>query len=323
MKHTGTIGNIDVNDNAEFRFDESGFDIFGNPIDLNNYIKLSSKNVISGGLNADTIEFIRANIGQNSRSSVIVSEDNFKLFLKRFSFIGYNNIYVNSSTMDVYCVAIRNLEHLVKSINYYENLTPNDFLLYNEEMEMVKQTLYNSKKMFSGLTFDFVQPIFRRYAILCYVKCENNYEHSIITTKIKKALYDYFLTSIANTLFISKSDIIKLLVDNVSEIESLDITIISEYEEQSFENTTYDVIETNSKSVYQNSNIRYEFKHMLWDDSIRPGLDIFGNILINSKLEMPLLNGPIKYFPYKRDKDKTIEEKRQSINVNAVEVYFI
>ena len=80
-------------------------------VNINDYIDLSIHNYISGGNNADSIEFVRNMIGTNSRSTIYATADNIKLFLKRFSFIGYNNCYASLKENKVYIIALQNIEN--------------------------------------------------------------------------------------------------------------------------------------------------------------------------------------------------------------------
>ena len=80
LSHNGVAGNITANDKYDFSFDTYGTDSLSNPVNINDYIVLSMQTCVSGGNESDTIEFIRNMVGSNSRSMVLVSEENFNLF---------------------------------------------------------------------------------------------------------------------------------------------------------------------------------------------------------------------------------------------------
>ena len=56
----------------------------------------------------------------------------------------------------------------------------------------------------------------------------------------------------------------------------------------------------------------------IYESSVYPGLDGYGNISLNSKLEVPVLHGGFNYYP---EKDKN--DKSNSIRIPEIQVYFI
>ena len=239
LTHGGTIGNISNNDKCEFVFDSYGSDSLGNQVNINDYISLSMKSCVSGGNEADSIEFIRNIIGSNSRSSVLASEDNFSLFFKRFSFIGYTNCWSDTNTMYMNVICLSNIKNNIKDIEDYYNINVNDMLLNNEQKNMIINTLENSKKAFAGITLKFKDPVIREFAFICYVKIDNIYNKDTAVQGIRTELAKYFLNLPDNTLFIAKSTLIKLLVDNIECIKAIDLDIISKYAEDAYYNGSY------------------------------------------------------------------------------------
>ena len=115
LRHSGDYGNIAPNETSDFIFLEYSYDTMGNAINGNDYMKLSVSTCISGGTNSDSIEFIRSMVGANSRSLVLASEDNFKLFFKRFSFIGYVNCWSETNSMVVIATCLRNVKFCINT----------------------------------------------------------------------------------------------------------------------------------------------------------------------------------------------------------------
>ena len=56
----------------------------------------------------------------------------------------------------------------------------------------------------------------------------------------------------------------------------------------------------------------------IYEDTVYPGLDGYGNISLNSKLEVPVLHGGFSYYP-----EKNINNKSNSIRIPEIQVYFI
>lgn len=314
LSHDGTLGNILSTDRPEFMFNNYGIDTLNNEVNINDYMILEMKNCISGGNNSDSIDFIRNMIGTNSRSLVLVSEDNFNLFFKRFSFIGYVNCWAESNEMIINAICLSNVKSKIKDIEDYFKMNISDMLLTYDQKNMVINTLENSKKSFAGLTLKFKDPVIRQFAFICYVKVDNIYNKDTASQSIRKILGEYFLNIKNNTLFIAKSELISLLVTNIECIQSIDLDIISEYGETAYYNNTY------KKYELRNINNKYSYIEIdeIYESTVYPGLDSFGNISLNSKLEVPVLHGGFKYYPNKNTYDKTVE-----IRIPDIQVYFI
>ena len=314
LTHNGASGNISLNDNYIFEFDTYGYDSLGNNVNINDYMILKMQNCVSGGNESDTIEFIRNMVGSNSRSLVLASEDNFNLFFKRFSFIGYTNCWTDANTMFMNVICLSNIKNEIKDIEDYYNLKVDDMLLNDNQKSMIINTLENSKKTFAGLTLRFRNPVIRQFAFICYVKVDNVYNKDTAIQGIRTTLANYFLNISNNTLFIAKSELIKLIIDENECIKAVELDIISKYGEDAYYNNYYTKYELNNI----NNSLQYLEKQQVWERGVYPGLDGFGNISLNSKLEVPILKGGFRYYADKENKDKT-----NFIKIPDIQVYFI
>ena len=316
LKHNGELGNISSNINSEFEFSDLGTDSLGEPININNYMNLYVSTVISGGSNSDTIDFIKNMIGSNSRSLVLASSDNFRLFFKRFSFVGYVNCWSESNSMTINAVCLTNVKSKVKSIEEYFALDTKDMLLNSEQKSMIINTLENSKKSFAGITLNFKDPIIRRYAFMCYVKADNNYNKDLIKTSIYNTLGTYFMNLKDDTQFIAKSELVSEILDNCEYIKSIELNIISEAAEEAYYKGSYIKYETkHSNGIYYYVPVKY-----MYEEGTYPGLDSYGNISVDSKMEIPILHGGFKYY---HNKDLKSSSKIDSIRLKEIEIYFI
>ena len=314
LLHDGKLGNVLVNETTNFAFHDSATDSLGNSIDANDFIDLSINSFISGGNNSDDINFIRSMIGSNTRSLIYSSVDNMKLFLKRFSFIGYNNCFASLKNNKIYIIALQNIENIYNKPEKYYELTNEDLKLTTDQKNMIISTLENSNRTISGFSVDFIEPLFRKYSIIMYIKSKSEYDKEIIKEKINKIVLDYFLNLPYSVKFISKSEIINLIIndDENNIIQSIELNFISEYNESAFfsdEYTTY-----LSDVDYYNNNVMIN-KYTI---NNTPGLDIFGNISLNTIGEIPRLCGGFKYYISKQSKDKD-----SYIITKPIEIYFI
>ncbi len=314
VNHLGEKGNINIYESYNLQFLTEGSDNLGQTINLNDFCKLSVNNMITGGNDPDSIAFVKEMIGCNSRSAVLASEDNYRLFLKRFSFIGDASIWCEENNSTIIISALSNYYTMNKNIdNYY--ITPVEKFTINEQQKtMVLESLNNSNKTLAGINIRFQDPIIRRFAMICYVKSSTMYNQDDITSSIKRTIAEYFVNLNIKTQFIPKSDLIKQVIDNVDSIESFDFNFISELAENTFYQGYYDkqtLKFVNKGYVITNNRILYE-------SDKQPGLDDYGNISLDTQLEIPVLRGGFKYYP-----NKDTNEKNDSIMIDSIQVFFI
>ena len=313
LSHAGSIGNVLSTNTSNFVFADMVYDAFGNRINPNDFITLTSTSSITGGTDADSLDFIKDMVGTNSRSLVLASEDNFRLFFKRFSFIGYVNCWSEKNSMTVVATCLRNISNTVTDSDSYYALNNAALLLNDDEKQMIQETLDNSKRSFAGVTLKFQDPVIRKYAVICYVKANNVYNKQYISDSIKDTLATYFINLKEGTQFIGKSNLITAILANNTNIVSIDIDIISELNEQAYFNGYYNTYEL--KMI--NETYQYIPKRVAYEEDNVAGLDNYGNINLTTKLEIPLLNS----FRYYNDKENY--NKTDSVIMNAVQTIFI
>lgn len=312
MTHNGSLGNIDSSTTHTLKFKTYLTDGLGNDIEGNDYINISIASNVTGGSDSDTISITKKTIGCNSRALVISSIDNFKLFLSRFSFISFANILTYDNSLCLTICPVSNMKDNVRNEQEYFTLKDAEVKLTDYQKEMISDGLVKSKKVFAGLSIAIIDPIIRKYAIIGYVKVSSHFIRETVKNNIKNSIADYFMSLENNTQFIAKSDIIKTVIDNIQGIESFDIDIISRDDEQGKATGYYSIYEI--RDVAGNKNIVEVRK--TYDESKPIALDKYGNISLQSLLEVPMLRNGIKTYPDDNYSDAiTMQE--------AVEIHFI
>lgn len=318
LNHNGVNGNINLYDTSDFQFISVGYDTEGESVNLNDYCIVNINKLISGGSDADSINFVRNMIGYNSRSNVLASEENFKLFLKRFSFIGQSTIKCEENSACIAITALTQFFSVKKTLKDYFTTDIKNFYLNDDQKNIVKTTLKNSNKGFAGTSVVFHDPIIRQYAIICYVNAKNVYSQDAIKDNIKDAITKYFLNLPINTTFIPKSDIINEVLKNDDNIKSIDIQFVSKLAEDAF----YEGYYYTYKLTYTNHGWTDIKTKIYYEPDTNPGLDKYGNISLTSSREIPLLRGSFNYYPTKND-TLEISQKNNSINMETIQVIFI
>jgi len=313
--HNGTNGNISNLSDIQFKFITNGVDFYGNSIDLNNYIKLDLEAFVSGGTNSDTIYDVKNMIGYNSRSNVLASIDNYILFLKHFSFLGNFNIWAEDNSNTLVINGITNVLNDITDINEYKNIQDKELLLTDEQKSNIMTVLENSSNTFAGVNISFLDPIICKYAVMYYVQTDDPFYRDIVKNNLEIYTLEYFSKYNFNVTFISKSDILKYILDNVSHIKSINIEIISEINENAYGSIDHSYYKYTTY-VY-NNKVKYKTTKYFYEDGQHLGLDELGNISLDSNIYLPLLQGNFKYYPNKSNGDTS------NITVDAVNVIFI
>ena len=309
--HAGEDGNIINTSSSDWTIISPLYNSYGNPLSADNYLNIKLATPVSGGTDADSIELVKNMIGYNSRSLVLANENNFKQFLKRFSFIGQTSIISEPNSLTIVASCLRNKTNEIKEPEEYLELESKDLLISDREKEMVIDALSNSNNTFTGMSFEFQDPIICKFSMICYVKIASTYNRELAKTNIRNAVATYFMGLPENTQFIPKSDIINRVIEADSNIESFDFDFISELNENAYNDGYY--IEYKQRII--NGVYKYIPIKTIYDKTNTPGLDQIGNIQLNSKLQIPLLHGDFYYYPNKELNDKSTSIKTESIQV--------
>lgn len=306
--HNGSYGNVDPTNIPNLSFKSALIDGFGNELNGNDYLTLTLTNYISGGSDSDTVENVKKMIGCNSRSLVLASEDNFKLFISRYSFISTANILMhkNSLTVSICPVSLSSNTETTDEpiINPY---------LSDYQKNMILTAIEESKKTFAGLTINIIDPIIRKYGIICYVKADSEYKREVLQTNIVKVVKSYFASLPMNTQFIAKSSIINEISNKVDGFSSIDIDIVSNDNEKAKAKGYW------YKHEIHKINEKYKIVEVkqIYDDEHPVGLDYYGNISLNSLLELPILSSGVIIYPDEDNSNNSITMQ------NCIEFHFI
>lgn len=227
----GYAGNLELNSDNEFsfQFQEYGYDINDNEIDLNSFFKIDLITPITLGSLPEDLNQIKKLAPTQSQSFVLAQTSNYESYFKRMNLFSTIDIYTKYDKYDpyvdniIYAFLIPDVKvRLGKDIDY--------FLLDNSMFELTdyeKFNLYKSidesgQKLF-GTILKFVDPIFRKFGIKIDIKIWSNYNESTIKSNIQTKISDYLL-NLDRTDQIPKSDIIAIIegVDGVNSVDSIE-----------------------------------------------------------------------------------------------------
>lgn len=291
--HDGENGNVDPHTETYFVFDNSLDDINGESLDGNSLFNVTfgTTDGITSGSNAEDLESVRNNIGYNSRSFVLSSPENYKEYLSKFSFVGYNRSWSEPGSMIVNTLAMKNYKlNLDNGLDYF-NLSENDMILSDTQKESIIKSLENSGKQLAGVTYNIIDPEICKYMLSIYIKLKSNkYDRSYVEAQIRKLIGEFF-TNISSDQFIPKSDIEKLIIDNVEGVDGVNCYFLSEKNETALQTGQYTI----NKYVWNPMRGKYDIEtqtvHLYEGENPGLGLDAHGNIELGSDHEFPVLMG--------------------------------
>ena len=293
LLHDGEAGNLTYDPNTYFVFSRplqntNGEEVSGNEIFD---IKFATKDAVASGSNSEPIEQVRQMIGFNSRSLVLADSNNYKSFINKFSFCGYNRTWSEPGSMIVKSLVMRNYALAMKDGKDYFNLQDKDFILSDIQKASIKNAIISSNMQLAGTIYDIIDMDLCKYAMYVYVKLKDSLtDKHVVTEKIKNAVGNFF-GDVYSDSYIPKSDIIMTIKDNVVEVDGVNIYLLSQKNEEALFNGKY------IKKDYKYDPLTGTYKDTSRTIYLAPGenpnlgLDAHGNILIEADHEFPVLMG--------------------------------
>lgn len=316
LKHAGEYGNLNTSESIKFAFVNSLTDISGEEIDGNALfnISLATQDGVTSGTFSESQEQVKQMIGYNSRAMVLSSPENYKSFINRFSFCGYNRTWSETGSLVVNSLIMRNYKTQLSDGLDYFNLTDRDLILTDAQKESIKNCIENSGRQLAGVTYNIYDPDICKYALYIYLKLKkSSYNKDYVTEKIRKVVGEFF-ANLEQDDYIPKSDIIKLIKDNVEEVDGVNCYFISERNETAIINKKY----TETTSIFNPSTNTYdktqETIYLYEGEDPGLGLDSHGNIYITNPEQYPVLMGGWSYISSDEFKETTFVDDPLIIN---------
>ena len=293
LVHDGELGNIETEEPIYFSFqdeikDASGGTISGNEIFV---IKLADENSVSGGTYSETAAQVREMIGYNSRALVLADPKNYKVFLNRFSFVGYNRTWSDEGSLVVNSIILKNYKQILERGSDYFNLKMSDLFLSETQKSSIKNCIANSGQQLAGVTYNIIEPEICKYAVYVYLKMK---EVQFDRTSVEQAIRDKvgeFFSNVQNDMFIPKSDIISIIKSASDTIDGVDLYILGEKNEKAIIDKQYiNKIHTFniSKGLY---DVNEELVYVGEGENPGIGFDEYGNIYLDNNDQFPVLMG--------------------------------
>lgn len=295
--HDGENGNLNADLETYFVFDNDLLDTNGEMRNGNALfnVSFSETDPIISGSDAETMEHVSNMIGLNSRSLVLATPDNYKVLINKFGFCGYNRTWADPNSNVINSLIIKNFKNSISKGADYFRLNEEDFKL----SEMQKNSIYNylesSGSQLAPIQYNIFDPVLCKYAMYVYVKLkESKYNKELITNSIRQYIGEFF-TDIQSDMFIPKSDIVHMLKTNIDAIDSVDIYILSQRNENAIMTNEY-IDESYVMNKVTGQYVKVTEKVYVYEgENPNLGLDSHGNIYLKSNSQFPVLMGGWEY----------------------------
>ena len=293
LVHDGELGNIETDEPVYFSFQDEIKDATGSTINGNEMfvIKLADDNTVSGGTYSETAAQVREMIGYNSRALVLADPKNYKVFLNRFSFVGYNRTWSNEGSLIVNSIIMKNYKQIIERGSDYFNLKMSDLFLSDAQKTSIKSCIANSGQQLAGVTYKIEDPEICKYAVYVHLKMKDvQFDKPSVEQAIRDKVGEFF-SNVQNDMFIPKSDIISVIKSASDAIDGVDIYILGEKNEKAIIDRYYiNKIHTFnvSKGMY---DVNEEMVYVNEGENPGIGFDEYGNIYLDNNDQFPVLMG--------------------------------
>lgn len=294
LTHNGELGNIDYSLPVSIVFSDPIVDASGNEIDADEVFNIEiAERPANNGTYSDKTDFVKEMIGYNSRAMVLADEKNYKLYLSRISFVGWNHTWSEEGSLVVNSIILKNYKTQMENGDEYFNLKEKDFILSDEQKKSIQTSIKNSGSQLAGTVLNIFDPKLVKYAVYVYIKMNDvSYDKTLIQDNIHK-LIGQFMGDINSDTIIAKSDIVHVLKSNIDNIDSVDIYFLSERNEKAIIDGKYTI----ENYIYNPKTKLYDTKSTTYSVIGDPGLglDAHGNIFVESVFQFPVLMGGWQY----------------------------
>lgn len=319
--HTGSAGNINIDQPCGFVFKDRLINNVGDEINGADLftIELDKTNHLYCGTNAESLLQVKEMIGYNSRSLCLSDPKNYKVYINRFSFCGYNRTWCEEGSLVVNSLIMENYRTKVKNGSDYFNLDESDFILTDAQKQSIIDSITNSGQQLAGSVFNIFDPILCKYALYLYITLKDSaYDQASIEANIRNLVGEFF-SDVNSDIFIPKSDIIQLIKNNIPEIDSVDAYFLSEKNERALKNGYYKIPTKTYNYRTQKYEKSEEVVYLYPGEDPGLGMDEHGNIYLDNDNEFPILKGGWTYLS--KDDNLAWEKTEGSISDPLIIVF--
>jgi hypothetical protein len=264
LVNEGPRGNIRTNDpsNIKYVFEDTGFTILGEEVELNDYIIINTTQPPFFGANPENAELTRLIAPRQSKSFALVNPDHYEVHLRKLNMFSMISVYLDeldNRMLNLFLVP--DIRKTFSNSQEYYSADLDRFRLSEYQKSELLKYLEKSGTKLIGSDIKLVDPIVTRYVVNLTIIAFDDVPTELIKNDIYSNLGDYFVQNTRRKR-VPKSDLIKIL-EEVNGVDSVAVTLVAQNNEDAKK------LDTNAALV---------------------GLDEFNDIIINTN-ELPLVRG--------------------------------
>ena len=282
IKTDGIKGNAQST-SLSYMFEDTGVDENGNEINLNDVLIVETVSPPMLGCDFEDPEFTKLIAPKASKSFVLATPENYVSYLSKYnqySFIYAYNTKDDADVYDdnvVYLKIIPNIKKKLSNSQDYFELPAKEFILSDYEKQSIINALDNSGRMLVNAEVEIVDPKVKRFVINIIVRYFEDIDRTLIRSRIRSKLNNYFLNINRNDI-VPLSDIISL-VEGIDGVDTCDVFFVNEENERAINNGYY----YEDEMTWSGLEYIAEQKKVIvgYGDDPRVGFDDFGNLKVN------------------------------------------
>jgi hypothetical protein len=228
----GPGGNIKTTNTSSvnFSFDDTGFTITGEEVDLNKFIKIKTENPPYFGTNPESADLTRLIAPKNSKSFALVNPDHYEIVLRRLGLFSLISIYLDP--VDDRMLNLFLIPDITRSFNTPQSYFGADLDIFRmsqfQKSELLKYLEKSGSKLVST-DIKIIDPVIIKYVINLSIIVFDDVPVELIKSDIYSSLGLYFINNTRRNR-IPKSDLIKI-IEEVKGVDSVAVTIVGELNE--------------------------------------------------------------------------------------------
>jgi hypothetical protein len=293
LVNEGPRGNIRTNDPSSIKyvFEDTGFTILGEEVELNDYIIINATQPPFFGANPENSELTRLIAPRQSQSFALVNTDHYEVHLRKLNMFSMISVYLDELDRRMLNLfLIPDIRKTFSNSQDYYSADLDRFKLSEYQKSELLKYLEKSGTKLIGSDIKLVDPIVTRYVVNLTIIAFDDVPTELIKNDIYSNIGEYFVKNTRRTR-IPKSDLIKIL-EEINGIDSVAVTIVSQNNEDAKK------LNTKAKLV---------------------GLDEFNDIIIGIN-ELPLVRGGFIDRYGSEYKEGISEDSLGSVNIKISDI---
>ena len=294
VKTDGFQGNIFGKGNSiQFKWADPAYSNTGEEIDINEFFITEIEKPLILGADEEPVELTKLIAPKTSRSFVLANPDNYVNLLSRFNY-SYVDAY---TTKDdgfieddnvIYLFLLPDISRrLSKNADYFTTDIKN-FYLDTDEKDAIISYINQSGRQIISTELSVVDPVIKKYAVNVFLRIFDTVDAITIKNDVINQITDY-LINVTRRDRVPKSDLVAI-VEAINGVDSVDITFVSQENEDAIIDGFYYRVEKTSSIVRSLTTETLKKITVAPGENPNLGLDEFGDIVIEQN-EVPIIRG--------------------------------